>query len=248
MNEKTLTVVIPAFNEQKFIGELLKKVLAVDLSRLGLRKEIIVIDDCSTDRTREIARKVAGVTVITQDRNSGKGKAVRKGIEVAKGDYLIIQDADLEYDPEDYVPMLDALVGGAADAVYGSRYLGSHPQRFVNLRGAKHPEQSWTAYLGGRSLSLVAWVFTRHWVSDTVTALKLFTRAAIKSIELDSDGFELDHEITAKILANNLTILEVPISYFPRSKLEGKKIGLKDWFIAIRTFARYGNRSAIVQS
>jgi len=225
----TLSIVIPAYNEARFIGTLLQQIQAVDLAALGIRKQIIVVDDCSTDDTAAIAEAVAGVTVKRMPVNGGKGAAVRAGIDLATGDYLIIQDADLEYDPNDYVPMLQALLSGSGDVVYGSRYLG---------RG-RHPNQSVAAYLGGRSLSLVAFVFTRRYLTDTVTALKLFHRHQLAGITLESSGFELDHEITAKMAHRAARIVEVPIRYAPRTREEGKKIGMRDWFVAIRTFARY---------
>lgn len=226
---QTLSIVIPAYNEERFIGTLLNQILAVDLAPLGVAKEIIVVDDCSRDRTAEIASAVPGVTVQRMAVNGGKGKAVRAGIAHATGDFLIIQDADLEYDPNDYVPMLEALLAGRGNVVYGSRYLG---------RG-RHKNQSLTAYLGGRSLTLVAWLFTGQYLTDTVTALKLFHRDQLAGIPLDTSGFELDHEITAKMANRGSRFIEVPIRYFPRSREEGKKIGLRDWFVAVRTFARY---------
>jgi dolichol-phosphate mannosyltransferase len=227
----TLSIVIPAYNEERFIGTLLRQIQAVDLSALGVDKQIIVVDDCSKDRTAEIAASVPGVTLERLPVNAGKGKAVRTGISLATGDYLIIQDADLEYDPHDYVPMLEALIAGRGDVVYGSRYMG---------RG-RHQNQSLAAYLGGRSLSLVALAFTRQYLTDTVTALKLFHRAQLAAIGLETSGFELDHEITARMAARGARFVEVPIRYAPRSREEGKKIGLRDWFIAIRTFFRYRN-------
>jgi glycosyltransferase involved in cell wall biosynthesis len=227
----TLSIVIPAYNEERFIGTLLEQIRAVDLTPLGIDKEIIVMDDCSRDRTAEIVASVPGVLLKRMDRNGGKGRAVRAGIAAATGDYLIIQDADLEYDPNDYVPMLQALVAGRGDVVYGSRY----------LRSGRHANQSLTAYLGGRSLSLAAWVFTRRRLTDTVTALKLFHRSQIAALPLETSGFELDHEITARLAARGARIVEVPIHYSPRSRAEGKKIGLRDWFVAVRTFIRYRN-------
>ncbi len=226
---QTLSIVIPAYNEERFIGTLLNQILAVDLAPLGVAKQIIVVDDCSRDRTAEIASAVPGVSVQRMPVNGGKGKAVRAGIAHATGDFLIIQDADLEYDPNDYVPMLEALLAGRGSVVYGSRYLG---------RG-RHKNQSLTAYLGGRSLTLVAWLFTGQYLTDTVTALKLFHRDQLAGISLDTSGFELDHEITAKMANRGARFVEVPIRYFPRSREEGKKIGLRDWFVAVRTFARY---------
>jgi len=228
---KILSVVIPAYNEERFIGTLLEKIKAVDLAPLGLTMELIVVDDCSKDRTAAIVEAVPGVRLIRQPKNGGKGRAVRAGIEAATGDLLIIQDADLEYDPQDYIPMLRALLDGRADIVYGSRYLG---------RG-RHDNQSLAAYLGGRSLSLVAWLFTGTFLTDTVTAFKLFRRQDIAALPLETSGFELDHEITSRMLARGKTIVEVPIRYYPRSREEGKKIGLRDWFIGTRTFWRYRN-------
>jgi dolichol-phosphate mannosyltransferase len=227
----TLSIVIPAYNEERFIGRLLELVQAVPLEPLGVTKEIIVVDDCSTDRTSEIASAAAGVRVHRMPVNGGKGRAVRAGIDLARGDYLIIQDADLEYDPRDYVPMVRALLDGRGDVVYGSRYMGK----------GRHANQSLAAYLGGRSLSLVMLACTGHYITDTVTALKLFPRALLPSLALETTGFETDHEITAKVLARGLRIVEVPVSYFPRSKEEGKKIGLSDWFIGTRTFWKYRN-------
>jgi glycosyltransferase involved in cell wall biosynthesis len=233
-----LSVVIPAYNEARFIGTLLERVLAVDLASLGLDQEIIVVNDGSTDRTAEV---VKGYPVQLVDKpNGGKGSAVRRGIERATGQFLMIQDADLEYDPEDYLPMLRALQSPGVDAVYGSRYMGRPGDGpIARLLGRKHPSQSWMAYLGGRSLSLVALGTTGRYLTDTVTALKLFPTPLIQSLPLETTGFELDHEITARLIALRKRIVEVPISYHPRSKAEGKKIGLRDWFIGTRTFWRY---------
>lgn len=237
-----LSVIIPAYNEEQFIGALLEKVLAVDLSQFNLGKEVIVIDDCSKDRTAEIVRQFPEVTLLSQSPNQGKGAAVRAGLARATGDYLIIQDADLEYDPNDYAPMLAALLSNGTGAVYGSRYL-KHPTRskLVNLLTGKHSRQSWPAYLGGQSLSFASLICTGNYLTDTVTALKLFRREIIKPLTLQTSGFELDHEISAKVLAQGCQIKEVPISYFPRSKEEGKKIGPKDWFVALKTFYRFRN-------
>jgi dolichol-phosphate mannosyltransferase len=225
----TLSIVIPAYNEDRFIGTLLDQIRAVDLLPLGVSKEIIVVDDCSSDRTSAVVATFPDVRLHRQAVNGGKGKAVRQGIAMATGDLLIIQDADLEYDPADYVPMLRALLEGRGDVVYGSRYLG---------RG-RHANQSLAAYVGGRSLSVAGWLATGRFLTDTVTAYKLFRRADLAALELQTSGFELDHEITARMLARGLTIVEVPIRYSPRSREDGKKIGARDWFVALRTFYRF---------
>ena len=239
MSAKKLSIVIPAYNEEKFIGALLEQIRAVDLSSVGVEREILVIDDGSSDRTAEIAAAVPGVRVERQVPNQGKGAAVRRGLSLATGEYVIIQDADLEYDPNDYVPMLRRLQRGDVEVVYGSRYLRPELGALRGFLDAKHPNQSWAAYLGGRSLSIAAWLACGVRITDTVTALKLFPREVIVSLPLETTGFELDHEITARLAARGRRFAEVQISYFPRSRAEGKKIGFKDFLRALRTFRRY---------
>ena len=234
-----VTVVVPAFNEARYIGTLLERIAAVEVQSIGCSLEIIVVDDGSTDGTAALVASTPGVTLIRK-RNGGKGSAVRAGIAAASGDYVLVQDADLEYDPRDYVPMLRDVVHGRATVVYGSRYL-QHASRgkFRNLLAERHPQQSLTAYLGGRSLSVVAWALTGTYLTDTVTALKLLPRALLIDLGLVTSGFELDHEITSKVLARRIPITEVPIRYYPRSRQEGKKIGWRDWITASRTFWRF---------
>ena len=224
-----LSIVIPAYNEERFIGTLLDQIRAVDLTPLGVTKQVIVVDDHSSDRTPDIVRVMPDVVFERLPKNGGKGQAVRRGMELATGDYLIIQDADLEYDPRDYLPMMEAILAGRGDVIYGSRY----------MKRGRHPGQSLAAYLGGRSLSLVGYLATGTWLTDTVTALKLFPRELLPSLRLETSGFELDHEVTAKVLARGLRIVEVPVSYRPRTREEGKKIGMRDWFIGARTFWRF---------
>jgi glycosyltransferase involved in cell wall biosynthesis len=231
-----LSVVIPAYNEERFIGTLLGQIREVPLAAIGVELEIVVVDDCSSDRTAEIAAG-AGAIVERHARNAGKGRAVRTGIARTTGDLVMIQDADLEYDPRDYTPMLQAMRAGRGDVVYGSRYLAGPRTRRGPM--GKHQRQSWPAFLGGRSLSLVALAFTGVYLTDTVTALKLFRRDLLLELDLQTSGFELDHEITAKVLARGRRIVEVPIGYEPRSRAEGKKIGLRDWFTAIGTYWRF---------
>ncbi len=234
-----LSIVIPAFNEARFIGTLLAKVLAVDLSRFGLSREVLVVDDGSTDRTAEIARSVAGVRLHTLASNAGKGAAVRAGLDRVTGDLVLIQDADLEYEPDDYVPMIEALIHSGAAAVYGSRYLPRTGQRV-----GRYPGQGWGPYLGGRSLSVVQWWFSGVFLTDTVTALKLMRRPVVAALDLRSTGFEIDHELTAGILGTGHVIREVPIRYHPRSRADGKKIRARDWLLAVRTYLRAGRPPA----
>jgi glycosyltransferase involved in cell wall biosynthesis len=229
---KRLSIVIPAYNEERFIGTLLQRILAVDLTPHDLEKELIVVDDCSKDGTSEAVKRFPEVRLYRHEKNGGKGRAVRTGIEHATGDYVMIQDADLEYEPQDYVPMVEALLSNRGDVVYGSRYT-------KGLVGSKHSEQSWPAYLGGRSLSIAALICTGSYLTDTVTALKLFPRTLLNELNLQTTGFELDHEITSKVLARKRRIVEVPIQYFPRSRDEGKKIGAKDWVRGLQTFWKY---------
>jgi glycosyltransferase involved in cell wall biosynthesis len=241
MSAITLSVVIPAYNEAAFIGTLLERIRAVDLAPVDATAELIVVDDGSADDTADIAERHAGVRVIRQRPNAGKGAAVRAGIAAATGTHVLIQDADLEYDPQDYLPMLRALRAGSdRTVVYGSRYL-PHPDASAlrNLFARPWPGQSWAAYGGGRSLSVAAWLTTGRYLTDTVTAYKLFPRPLVAGLDLQTTGFELDHEISAKVIARGYRIVEVPIGYTPRSKAEGKKIGLHDWWRALRTFWRF---------
>ena len=226
---RTLSIVIAAHNEERFIRVLLERVRAVDLSSLGIDKQIIVVDDGSSDQTAQIAASVPGVLLHRAGVHRGKGSAIKIGIGLASGDYLIFQDADLEYDPCAYAHMLPPLLDRRADIVFGSRY----------LRSRRYPRQSLAAYCGGRSLSLVAFLVTGRYLTDPVTALRLFKRADLVRLPLETNGFELDHEITARLLARGARIFEVPIGYAPRTRAEGKKITARDWFIAVRTLWRY---------
>lgn len=223
-----LSIVVPARNEARYIGELLQRIRRVDLAALGLSKEVIVVDDHSSDRTGEIAATFPEVTVRRLPRHGGKGTAVRTGMQLATGDYLIIQDADLEYDPQDYIPMLHALVAHAGCAVYGSRY----------LTAGRRPRQSRLAYLGGRSLSVLASVRTGARLTDTSTALKLFHRTFVASLGLTAAGFEIDQELTVKTRARGCRIIEVPVRYTPRTRAEGKKIRPRDWVVGALTLLR----------
>jgi dolichol-phosphate mannosyltransferase len=236
----TLSIVIPAYNEGAFIGTLLDKIAAVPTERLGFEKEIIVVNDGSSDNTEQVAQSHAGVRCFTQVPNQGKGKAVRRGIREATGDFILIQDADLEYDPNDYLAMLKALTERNADVVYGSRTLG---QRAVQPRWTlfpgKHASQGTGPWLAGVVLTLWTALIYGRWITDTLTAYKLYPCAVVKAMKLRTSGFETDHEITAKLSRLGKKIVEVPIAYYPRSREEGKKIKPSDGLIAVWTLLRF---------
>jgi glycosyltransferase involved in cell wall biosynthesis len=230
---KLLSIVIPAYNEAAYIGDLLSSIAQVDTRALGFDKEVLVVNDGSTDSTEAIARSFepTGVKCFNQVPNQGKGRAVQRGIREATGDYILVQDADLEYDPADYLPMLEALRTGA-DSIYGSRVLG---QRWPG----KHPDQGAGPWLAGVVLSVWTFLLYGRWISDTLTAYKLYPAKVLKAMKLETGGFETDHEITAKLIRAGLKIAEVPISYHPRSKAEGKKIKPRDGWIALWTLLKF---------
>lgn len=233
-----LSIVIPAYNEGAFIGSLLNRITDVDIESQGFEKEIIVVNDGSTDNTEEVVARFSHVRCFNQIPNQGKGKAVQRGIRESAGDYILIQDADLEYEPKDYVSLLKGL--RRADVVYGSRVLGELERRkgFTLLPG-KHPQQGIGPWLAGVLLTLWTALFYGLWITDTLTAYKLYPAGVVKNMKLRTSGFETDHEITAKLVRQGLTIAEVPIEYHPRSSEEGKKIKPSDGLIAIWTLLRF---------
>jgi len=236
---KLLSIVVPAYNEEAYLARLLDKIISVDTRPLGFEKEILVVNDGSKDRTEEIARRFVaqGVICFTQIPNQGKGKAVQRGIREARGDYILIQDADLEYDPEDYLAILGAL--GRGDVVYGSRTLGQLRRWGWNATPGRHPEQGFGPWLAGVVLSCWTFLLYGQWISDTLTAYKLYPAGPLKAMKLRTSGFETDHEITVKMIRQGLRIVEVPIAYHPRSAEEGKKIRARDGAIALWTLLRY---------
>jgi glycosyltransferase involved in cell wall biosynthesis len=220
-----LSVIIPAYNEINFIDEIIRKVIETPYE-----KEVIIVDDCSIDGTREYLRglKEKGLITIFHEKNKGKGAALKNGIARAKGDIIIIQDADLEYDPKEYPRLLGPILDGKADVVYGSRFLGG-PHRVFYF---------WH-YLGNSLVTLISNMFTNLNLTDMETGYKVFKREVFDDIVIESNRFGFEPEITAKIAKKRYRIYEVPISYYGRGYEEGKKITWHDGIKALFTILKY---------
>ena len=223
-----LSIIIPCYNEQSTIKEIVQKINL----QTNINKEIIIIDDHSSDRTREILEKEVRNEVnqiIFNDKNYGKGYSIRKGIENASGDCILIQDADLEYDPNDYDKLLSPIIHGDADVVYGSRFIGNDERRVLYF---------WHT-IGNKFLTLLSNMLSNLNLTDMEVGYKLFKTDVLKNIVLKENRFGFEPEITAKISKKNIKLYEVGISYFGRKYTEGKKITWKDGFSALRCILKY---------
>ena len=222
-----LTVIIPVYNEKNTIEEILRRVQAVDV---GFEKELVVVDDCSQDGTREILRKVnaPGIRIFYHEKNKGKGAALHTGFSNADGDIVLVQDADLEYDPREYPRLIEPILDGRADVVYGSRFLGG-PHRVLFF---------WH-YVGNKMLTTFSNIMSNLNLTDMETCYKAFRREVLRRIRLKSARFGFEPEITMKVAKQKCRIYEVPISYSGRDYAEGKKIGWKDGVAAFYHIIRF---------
>lgn len=221
---KTLSIIIPVYNEEKTIAKILSRVAEINLG--PIQKQIIIVDDGSTDKTAEILKKFGSeYLILRHPKNQGKGATIKTALSHATGEYTIIQDADLEYDPADWSKLINAIHKNAA-AIYGSRNLGKTGRGYLPY------------YLGGRSLTFLTNLLFGSRLTDINTGYKLFRTDFLKSLNLKSNGFEFCEEVTCKILKRGGLIKEVPISYRPRTFKEGKKISFKDGLIGIWTIIK----------
>ncbi|MBI5045451.1 MAG: glycosyltransferase family 2 protein [Candidatus Niyogibacteria bacterium] len=224
-----LSIIIPAYNEKNTIRQLLTEVFDVALPEIA--KEVIVVDDGSTDGTRDILKTISGIKIVLHEKNQGKGGAIKAGFQQATGDIVLIQDADLEYDPNEYARLLKPILSGRADVVYGSRFVGSDPHRVLYM----------IHYLANRFLTLFSNLLTGFNLTDMETCYKVFSRKVTDSFKdkLQSKKFGIEPELTARVAKGKWRVYEVGISYYGRTYNEGKKINWKDGLAAVWHIVRF---------
>jgi dolichol-phosphate mannosyltransferase len=233
-----LSIIIPAYNEERYIAEILRRVKAAKIGSIS--KEIIVVDDGSTDNTAQIASKVKGIKLVRHIKNSGKGAAIRTGLRGATGSIILIQDADLEYNPAEIARVIKPIIEGKTKVVFGSRYLDDVQKRHNKMFLRKtHRNAYQIFYLGGRGITLFANILFNAHITDEATCYKAFRSEVIKGIPLKCRRFEFCPEITAKVAKRGYKIVEVPITYNPRSFEQGKKIKMRDGIEAVLTLLKY---------
>jgi glycosyltransferase involved in cell wall biosynthesis len=228
-----LSILMPAYNEEATIAEIVKRIDKVDLAKIGVDRELIIVDDGSKDKTVEIVQGLQArypyIRFIQHKKNKGKGGAIKTAIKAATGNMMIVQDADLEYDPQDYFKCIRPILEGKAKVVYGSRRLNKTNKQYSSL----------SFFIGGRMITFILNILFFTWLTDEPTCYKTFRSDVIKNMRIDCDKFDWEPEVTAKILKRGIKIVEVPIHYYPRTEKEGKKIRWNDGVDALSTMLKY---------
>ncbi|MFA6088455.1 MAG: glycosyltransferase family 2 protein [Candidatus Woesearchaeota archaeon] len=232
-----LSIIMPVYNEAKTVSSIIDIVKKVKLGKI--EKEIIAIDDGSKDGTGNVLKQIPGIKVIIHKKNRGKGAAVKNGIKAATGDIIIIQDADLEYDPNEYPKLIKPIIDKKTKVVYGSRFLDANQKKQFIFFRKKHKGAYDMAYVGGRLLTALTNILYFSKITDEPTCYKVFDSKVIKAINIKGNRFEWEPEVTAKILKKGYKIIEIPITYNPRTFEQGKKINYKDGIQAIWTLIKY---------
>ena len=233
ISDPKLSILMPAYNEEATIAKIVDKIDKVDLARIGLTRELIIVDDGSKDRTVEIVerlqKKYSYIRFVQHKKNKGKGGAIKTAIKAATGDVMIVQDADLEYDPQDYFKCILPILKGKAKVVYGSRRLEKRNRQYSGF----------SYYLGGIGITIIFNILFLTHLTDEPTCYKTFRSDVIRKIKINGNKFDWEPEVTAKIVKRGIRIHEVPIRYYPRSNEEGKKIRWKDGLDAVLTMLKY---------
>lgn len=242
-----VSIIIPAYNEEATVKSLIEEIRKSEIQP-EIELEIIVVNDGSTDNTAEIIESIDNVFLLNQS-NQGKGKAVQNGIKKSSGDFILIQDADLEYSPHDYKSLFEPILSNEAGiSVYGRRKKSINdlsPKIISWIK--KHPDQPLTSWVANIFLSILVFILYGRFISDTLTGYKVYPKSFFDNNVINANGFEADHEITVKLFENNFEIIEVPVDFFPRTAEEGKKIGIRDFFVAIYVFVKFSFNNEIIR-